>query len=116
MRPRKPYACKPSCETIKPVRESERGRSGRLGDVGVHECPLAETTTMHARTPDKLPDPWLFDSEKLLRELDRCREIVLLIPAPTHETHFAVNNAISAIWNLREQMLKRAEDILAKRT
>jgi len=59
---------------------------------------------MHARTPDKLPDPWLFDSEKLLRELDRCREIVLLIPAPTHETHFAVNNAISAIWNLREQL------------
>jgi hypothetical protein len=56
------------------------------------------------RTPDKLPDPWLFDSEKLLRELDRCREMVLLIPAPTHETHFATNIAIDALWNLRENI------------
>ena len=30
--------------------------------------------------PEKLPDPWLFNSESLLRELDRCREMVLLIP------------------------------------
>ena len=56
------------------------------------------------RTPDKLPDPWLFDSEKLLRELDRCREMVLLIPPPTHETHFATNIAIDALWNLRENI------------
>lgn len=56
------------------------------------------------RRPDQLPEPWLFDSEKLLRELDRVREMVLLIPAPTHETHFAINNAISALWNLREQL------------
>jgi hypothetical protein len=54
------------------------------------------------RTPEQLPDPWLFDSEKLLRELDRCREMVLLIPATTHETHFACNNAISSIWNLSQ--------------
>jgi hypothetical protein len=56
------------------------------------------------RNSEKLPDPWLFDSEKLLREIDRCREMVLLIPAPTHETHFAVNIAVSAIWNLREDL------------
>src|SRR5438132_11899493 len=59
---------------------------------------LPNTRTMH-RPPEKLPDPWLFDSEKLLRELDRCRELVLKIPAPTHEAHFAVNTAITAIWN-----------------
>jgi hypothetical protein len=59
---------------------------------------------MHRHPPEKLPDPWLFDSEKLLREIDRCREMVLLIPAPTHETHFAVNIAVSAIWNLREDL------------
>jgi hypothetical protein len=58
----------------------------------------------HKRTPDKLPDPWLFDSEKLLRELDRCREMVLLIPAPTHATHFAINIAVDAIWNLTQQL------------
>jgi hypothetical protein len=52
--------------------------------------------------PEQLPDPWLFDSKKLLRELDRCREMVLLIPATTPETHFAANIAIDALWNLRE--------------
>jgi len=32
--------------------------------------------------PDRqhLPDPWLFDSEALLRELARCRETALQIP------------------------------------
>ena len=34
------------------------------------------------RSPDKLPDPWLFDSESLLRDLDRCRERVLKSIAP----------------------------------
>ena len=56
------------------------------------------------RPPEKLPDPWLFDSEALLRELDRCRELVLQIPATTHATHFAANIAIDAIWNLREHL------------
>jgi hypothetical protein len=56
------------------------------------------------RTPDKLPDPWLFNSESLLRELDRCREMVLLVPAPTHATHFALQIAINALWNLRENL------------
>jgi len=56
------------------------------------------------RLPEKLPDPWLFDSEALLRELDRCRELVLLIPATTHAVHFASNIAIDAIWNLSENL------------
>ena len=54
--------------------------------------------------PEKLPEPWLFDSESLLRELDRCRELVLQIPATTHAVHFASNIAIDAIWNLRETL------------
>jgi hypothetical protein len=57
---------------------------------------------MHS--PDKLPDPWLFDSQVLLRELDRCREMVLLIPTPDHATYFAANIAINALWNLRQQL------------
>jgi hypothetical protein len=39
------------------------------------------------RPPEKLPDPWLFDSESLLRKLDRCRELVLQISIrKPHET------------------------------
>jgi hypothetical protein len=57
------------------------------------------------RPPDKLPDPWLFDSEKLLRELDRCREPVLQIRInDTHATHFGINIAVDAIWNLHDTL------------
>jgi hypothetical protein len=55
---------------------------------------LVPDQTHTKRTPAKLPDPWLFDSESLLRELDRCRELVLQIPiADHHATHFAINVA-----------------------
>ena len=78
--------------------------------------------------PEKLPDPWLFNSESLLRELDRCREMVLLIPTPTQATYFAANVAIDALWNLRQNLqyllqlhgegqrafANRAEDLDAK--
>jgi len=57
------------------------------------------------RTPEKLPDPWLFDSEKLLRELARCRELVLNVPInDTQATHFALNIAINAIWDLEQHV------------
>jgi hypothetical protein len=56
------------------------------------------------RPPDKLPDPWLFDTERLIRELDRCREMILLIPATDAATHSAINIAVNANWNLREQI------------
>ena len=58
-----------------------------------------------ARKPEQLPDPWLFDSEALLRELDRCREIVLQIPITNaNATHFGIQLAVNAIWNLRENL------------
>jgi hypothetical protein len=58
-----------------------------------------------ARPPAKLPDPWLFDSEALLRELDRCRETVLQIPITNpNATHFGIQLAVSAIWNLTENL------------
>jgi hypothetical protein len=52
------------------------------------------------------PDPWLFDSEKLLRELDRIRELVNAIPnnADRHATHFQREIASIALWNLRETL------------
>ena len=54
--------------------------------------------------PEKLPDPWLFDSESLLKELDRCRELVAQIPSPTHRAYFAINVAIDALWTLRQTL------------
>ena len=60
---------------------------------------------MHERrTPDKLPDPWLFNSEKLLQELDNCRELILKIPVRDSEVHFATNRAIDALWDLRSTL------------
>lgn len=55
--------------------------------------------------PEQLPDPWLFDSEALLRELDRCRETVLQIPITNpNATHFGIQLATAAIWNLSENL------------
>jgi hypothetical protein len=66
---------------------------------------VQEHLVMHHRPPEKFPDPWLFDSEKLLRELDRCRELVLQIPiGNTHATHFGINIAVDALWNLRDTL------------
>jgi hypothetical protein len=60
---------------------------------------------MDIRTPDKLPDPWLFDSEKLLRDLNRCRELVLqILVGDAHATHFGINIAVTALWNLRDTL------------
>src|SRR5262249_31388024 len=61
--------------------------------------------TPATRPPEKLPDPWLFNSESLLRGLDRCRELVLEISiAHPHQTHFDINIAVNALWNLRENL------------
>jgi hypothetical protein len=61
--------------------------------------------TLPARPDEKLPDPWLFDSEALLRELDRCRETVLQIPITNpNATHFGIQLAVNAIYNLTENL------------
>jgi hypothetical protein len=61
--------------------------------------------TPPARPTEKLPDPWLFDSEALLRELDRCREIVLQIPITNpNATHFGIQLAVNAIYSLTENL------------
>src|SRR5438270_9885969 len=97
--------CRPArTATTEPARQDVRFSSAINPGVPLVGCSANNSTTAMQRTPDKLPDPWLFDSEKLLRELDRCREMVLLIPAPTHEAHFAINIAINAIWNLTQHL------------
>jgi hypothetical protein len=54
--------------------------------------------------PNQMPDPWLFDTQALLRELDRCRELVLQIPATTQPVHFASNIAVNAIYDLQQHL------------
>src|SRR5437763_419136 len=56
--------------------------------------------------PKRLPNPWLFDSEKLLNELDRIRELVCHIPVngDGHAVHLSAQTAIDSLWNLREQI------------
>src|SRR5947207_10499666 len=51
----------------------------------------------------KLPTPWLYDSEKLLEDLDRIRECVLRIPL-TLDAHGPINVALCAVWELRERL------------
>ena len=54
----------------------------------------------------KLPDPWLFDSESLIREIDRIRETALQVPCngDSNATHFGLQQVINAAWTLRENM------------
>ena len=60
---------------------------------------------MDAPKPEPLPDPWLFDSEALLRELDRCRELANQIPITnSNATHFGIQIVVNAIWNLTENL------------
>ena len=57
------------------------------------------------RPADKLPDPWLFDSEALLRELARCRETALQIPITNpNATHFGIQLTVNAIYTLEENL------------
>jgi hypothetical protein len=60
---------------------------------------------MEPSTPRPLPDPWLFDSEALLRELARCRETALQIPITNaNATHFGIQLTVNAIYNLEENL------------
>jgi hypothetical protein len=74
----------------------------------VWKSPKKSTTFiqgMDKPNPTPLPDPWLFDSEALLRELDRCRETVLQIPITNpNATHFGIQLAVNAIYTLTENL------------
>ena len=83
---------------------TDASRNARLRPMTTPAPALSAVIPSQRNPAERLPDPWLFDSQKLLRELDRVREMILLIPAPSHETHFAINIAVSAAWNLREDL------------
>jgi hypothetical protein len=51
----------------------------------------------------KLPDPWLYETEALLADLDLVRELILKIPVH-NDTVLPSNSAIAALWELRERL------------
>ncbi|MFL6526984.1 MAG: hypothetical protein ACJ8IQ_02680 [Chthoniobacterales bacterium] len=51
----------------------------------------------------KLPNPWLFDSHVLFRELTKVREAILRI-APNENTLSDINAALDRIWRLENNM------------
>ena len=54
--------------------------------------------------PEKMPDPWQLDSEALLAELDRIRDLALRIPAIRNELIGPINSVVDAVWDLQERM------------
>jgi hypothetical protein len=51
----------------------------------------------------KLPDPFLYDTQALIRDLDSVRELILRIPVH-NDTVLPANAAIAAVWDLRERL------------
>lgn len=62
----------------KTARDRRATRLAELKATSPDPLPRHPPAKLHA--PDHLPDPWLMDSEALLRELDRIRELANHIP------------------------------------
>jgi hypothetical protein len=54
--------------------------------------------------PEQMPDPCQLDSEALLAELARIRDLALRIPATRNELIGPTNTVIDAIWDLEERL------------
>jgi hypothetical protein len=63
-----------------------------------------QMSTPERLTPDRLPDPWLLDSESLLSELARIRELTLRIPPVRNDVLGPINSVIDALWDLEERL------------
>jgi hypothetical protein len=55
-------------------------------------------------SPDQLPDPWLLDTDGLLSELARIRELALRIPPARNDILGPINSVIDAVWDLEERL------------
>ena len=72
-------------------------------DIRRREAGHNPSASMNAHPNEKFPDPWLFDTQALIAELDRVRELVLAIPVRA-ESFGAINTATLSIWDLRERI------------
>ena len=64
-----------------------------------HSQQKSELPNASAWTPDRLPDPWLLDSEWLLNELAQLRELALRVPCRA-DTYQPTNTIVDRIWRL----------------
>ena len=55
------------------------------------------------RPPHELPDPWHYDSEALLADLDHVRQLVLMIPH-RNDNFGQINTVLSAVWELQQRL------------
>jgi hypothetical protein len=60
--------------------------------------------------PSAFPNPWLFDTQALIVELDRARELVLAIPL-SNATFGPINTATATLWELRERLRWLAAEV-----
>ena len=61
-------------------------------------------STPERLTPDRLPDPWLLDTESLLSKLGRVRGLALNIPAARNDILGPINSVIDALCDLEERL------------
>ena len=54
--------------------------------------------------PDKMPDPWLLDTEHLIQEVARIRELALRIPPIRNDIIGPINSVIDAAWDLEQRL------------
>jgi hypothetical protein len=70
-------------------------------------------STPERLTPDRLPDPWLVDTESLLSELGRVRTLALQIPPARNDILGPINSAIDALWDLEQRLRLRKSTLTA---
>jgi len=67
--------------------------------------PLRARTESNLSMQNKLPDPWIYNTEKLLEKLEKCRQLVMDIPIRTlEETQLGIRYALTSICNLQEDL------------
>lgn len=89
------------------TRSSQQRRSRRLADQEPDTVTAALPEEVYAETgmipPECYPDPWLYDTPALLRELDQVRETILQIPLSA-ATFGPTNAAVTRVWELRHRL------------
>lgn len=77
--------------------------SAAVGKVDPRPESLNAGSCSGAWTTDRLPNPWLIDSEFLLGQLTWVRELVLRVPL-TNASYQPVNAVVDALWRLEQQV------------
>ena len=100
------------------TQRSKERRQRRLAELA-HKKPFKRKRHVHMTTTDdfalsdvapvmsditqKFPNPWLVDSEFLLNELARLRELILRVPIHNNAL-LPIQTAVDSIWRLEEQL------------